>query len=51
MKPSDTHIVRNILIQMLVNTKTPEPMDDLVPAQVEDLKTLFKDLATYLGDS
>jgi hypothetical protein len=35
MKPTDAHVVRNILIQMLVNTKTPERMDDLIPAQVE----------------
>lgn len=49
MKPTDAHVIRNILIQMLVNTRTPEPMDDLIPAHVEDLKTLFK--ATYLNDS
>lgn len=43
MKSTDAHVIRNILMQMLVNTRTPEPMDDLIPAQVEDLKTLFKD--------
>jgi len=51
MKPTDAHVIRNILIQMLVNTRTPEPMDDLIPAQVKALKTLFKDLATYINDS
>jgi hypothetical protein len=51
MNPTDAHVIRNILIQMLINTRTPEPMDDLIPAQVQGLKTLFKDLATYLNDS
>jgi hypothetical protein len=51
MKPSDAHVVRNILVQMLVNTRTSEPTDPLYEEQVENLKTLYKDLATYLGDS
>jgi hypothetical protein len=48
MKKSDAHVVHNILVQMRVNTRTPEPTDPLDEEQVENLKTLFKDLATYL---
>jgi hypothetical protein len=51
MKPSDAHVVHNILVQMLVNTRTSEPTHPLDEEQVENLKTLYKDLATYLGDS
>jgi hypothetical protein len=51
MKATDAHVVRNILIQMLVNTRTPEPMDDLIPAQVEDSKPCSMTLAQYLNDS
>ena len=29
MNPTDAHVLRNILVQMLVNTRTPEPMDVL----------------------
>ena len=51
MNATDAHIIRNILVQMLVNARTPEPTDSLDPEQVENLKTLYKDLATYLHDS
>jgi len=51
MNATDAHVIRNILVQMLVNARTLEPTDSLDPEQVENLKTLYKDLATYLHDS
>ena len=51
MSATDAHVLRNILVQMLVNTRTPEPTDSLNSEQVENLKTLYKNLATYLHDS
>jgi hypothetical protein len=50
MNPNDAHVVRNILVQMLVNTRTPEPTDLLDHEQL-NLKTLYKDLATYLNEN
>jgi hypothetical protein len=51
MNPSDAHVLRNILVQMLVNTRTPEPTDLSDQEQLENLKTLYRDLATYLNDN
>jgi hypothetical protein len=48
--PTDAHVVRNILVQMLVNTRTPS-LRSFGEEQVEKTPTLYKDLATYLGDS
>jgi hypothetical protein len=50
MNATDAHVIRNILVQMLVNTGTPEPTDSLDQEQLENLKTLYNDLATYLHD-
>ncbi|HEY1231804.1 MAG TPA: hypothetical protein VGH22_00335 [Candidatus Binatia bacterium] len=51
MNPADLHVLRNILIQMLVNTRTPDPGDVLSGAQVKKLKTLYGDLGTVLSGS
>jgi hypothetical protein len=50
MNPNDAHVLRNILVQMLVNTRTPEHTDPSDQEQLENLKTLSRDLATYLND-
>lgn len=50
MNATDAHVIRDILVKMLVNTRTPEPTDALDQEQVENLKTLYKGLATYLYD-
>jgi hypothetical protein len=37
MNPNDALVLRNILVQMLVNTRTPEPTDPLDQEQLENL--------------
>jgi hypothetical protein len=49
MNATDAHVIRNILIQMLVNTRTPEPMvGRRAGGKPQDS---VKNLATYLKSS